>query len=150
MRTAGGDQSELDLGLVPPAPVIPDGVWQLMLPWSSPPLNLNDRSDRFTKARKVREVRDAAAYLAREAGIPTLPRIRVQLHYVPRDRRKRDNENLVATQKPAIDGLRDALVVADDHDELVVRRMPKIHPPRRGGRGQLVLVVEALEATSCR
>jgi len=136
-------QGEFDLGLRRP---VPDGVWQLQLPWSKPPLNLNDRLNPIVKAKIVAEVRSTVGWLIRQAGIGPQPRVRVQLHYVPRDRRTRDSDNLWATAKPCIDALKDTGVVPDDHDGYVVRRMPRIHPPKPGGRGQLVFVIEALEA----
>lgn len=79
----------------------------LPMPGTSPPLSLNDRGrNPHAKARKVRTVREAVAWRAIEARIPVdVPRIIVELFYVPRDRRTRDADNLVATLKPCIDAL---------------------------------------------
>lgn len=88
--------------------------WSLRLPYSTPPLSLNDRRHWAAKARITREVRHATAVHAREQRIPRLEHARVQLLYIPRDKRRRDADNLVATLKPCLDGLRDAGVLEDD------------------------------------
>lgn len=115
------------------------------LPWSKPPLNMNDRRNRWEHARVVKSVRAAGAWLSRGAGLGSYERVRIQLHYRPATRRGRDNENLVATQKPLIDGLRDASVIRDDTDEFVERVMPEIHAPIKGEPGRMWLVVEILD-----
>ena len=52
--------------------------------------------------------------------------------YRPRDKRRRDPSNLIATQKPILDGLVDAGLVPDDTPEYVNELMPKIVPPVKG------------------
>ena len=117
--------------------------YELVLPWRTPPLSLNDRHSWPVRARKVAEVRQTTGWLARAARIGVHERIRVQLLYVPAVHRTRDSDNLVATMKPAVDGLVDAGVVADDNDQHVVRGWPEIRAvdPSRAG---LVLLVEPL------
>lgn len=118
--------------------------WTLQLPHSKPPLSMNDRGDHRTRGRKIAKVRAEAKWLATNAGLPTLQRARLALHYVPRDNRRRDAVNLCATLKACVDGLVDAGVLADDDDTRAVTPMPRIHHARPGKPGQLVLVVEAL------
>jgi len=118
------------------------------LPWKKPPLSMNDKGMHWAvKARKIREVRDTATWLARQARIAACGRIRVQLHYRPATKRRADPANLIATQKPLLDGLVDAGVVADDNPEFVDELMPIIHPPVKGEPGSMWLVIEVLDET---
>lgn len=113
--------------------------WRLTLPLTAP-LSLNSRQHHMVKAREVAQVRRDVAVLARAAKIPALPRITVELHYAPRDNRRRDALNLVATLKPCEDGLVDAGVVPDDTADFVIPTIPVIDPPT-GSRGLLYLIV---------
>lgn len=102
-------------------------TWTIRLPYTNPPLSLNDRMHWATKARLTKEIR---AYV-REAcwyKVPTLERAEVVLHWVPRDKRRRDSDNPFPTLKAAIDGIRDATVLPDDSSEYVTSRCV-IEPP---------------------
>jgi crossover junction endodeoxyribonuclease RusA len=118
------------------------------LPWDKPPLSQNDSGRHWAKkARIIREVRTTAAWLAKQARIPACSRVRVELHYQPKVRRTRDNENLAPTSKACIDGaLVDAGVVPDDCDEFVERYGPVIHPVVDGEPGRLWLVIKPLDS----
>ena len=80
------------------------------LPWTSPPLSMNDRGASrgaaFAKAAMIRDIRE---YIVKQARTHCLPRlidhVEVQLNYRPRDNRRRDTDNLVATLKPICDAL---------------------------------------------
>ena len=129
----------------PPAPA-PARSWTIELPLARP-LSLNGRQHWRAKARDVRSVRAAAAALARAARVPPLERAAVELHYIPRDRRRRDALNLVATLKPVEDGIVDAGVVPDDTAQYVEPTMPVLDPPARASRyGRLYVVVRELVA----
>jgi len=105
--------------------------WVVRLPWDKPPASANDRDHWRVKARKVRAIRDTAAALV----LLTHPdvascRIAVGLTYVPRDKRRRDPDNLVVPLfKALVDGIVDAGIVPDDTPEYVIRSMPQILPP---------------------
>lgn len=131
-------------------------TYVLPLPYSAPPLSLNDRGRSrkaaFAKARKVRELRNATVLVGRLVQMRPAPHLHVVLHYVPRDSRIRDRDNLVATLKPCIDALtaRGAdrgwaclSLVPDDDPGHVSWAPPVIHPPDDGGP-RLWLVVTAL------
>ena len=121
--------------------------WVLPLGFERPPLHLNQRQGRTrgairAKARLVREVRTNVYLRGRQVGVRPAPHLYVELHYVPRDRRGRDADNLVPTLKPAIDALTakgqdrgwPALgIVPDDTPEHVTWRPPIIHPPDEHG-----------------
>jgi crossover junction endodeoxyribonuclease RusA len=121
-------------------------AYELDLPWTAPPLSLNHKHRWYTHAKKVREVRDAAHVLAKQARIGPCPRVRVALHYRPRDRRTRDEENSIPTLKALCDGLVDAGIVPDDAPTFMVKDMPVLHEPASasGLKPRLWLVVEPL------
>ena len=103
-------------------------TWEIVLPLTKP-LNLNHREHWAVKAKKVKQVREWTALLARHAKVPPLRKITVELHYCPRDKRRRDPLNLVALLKPIEDGLVDAKVIPDDNPLYLEPMMPKIDEP---------------------
>lgn len=123
------------------------------LPWTSPPLSLNDRGNSrgamFVKAKKVREIREQTLFLARAARLPRgVEHVTVQLHYRPRDNRRRDTDNLVATLKPICDGLAGGKpttpgygMVPDDVPAFMAKPEPIIHAAERGKTGALWLEI---------
>lgn len=126
--------------------------WEIDVPMCMPnrkkpaPLTLNARLHWRVKADLTHEIRNVVAWRAKAAHIPALEHVTVQLHYAPGDNRSsRDVDNLVATSKPACDGIVAAGVVPSDAPKWVTQLMPVIHGgtlspgwPRR-----LWLVVEA-------
>lgn len=105
-------------------------VWRVRLPYVVPPLSLNQRSSWQARARKTADVRTAVGWTIRAARIPRLDgRPTVLLTYVPRDRRRRDRDNLVATLKPCVDALVDMGVLVDDDPTHVDTLMPTIGDP---------------------
>jgi len=107
---------------------------------NKPPLTANQRLHWREKAKRVAMVRSDIHVRARYAKIGEASRLTVQLHYAPGDNRRRDAPNLVATSKPAIDGLVDAGCVPDDTDAYVTELMPVIHPGP--GKRRLWLTVD--------
>lgn len=105
--------------------------WTLELP-DAPYITPNQRGHWTARARLNRGWRHAAHMLARSEGIPPLPRIHVALTMQPKDRRRRDPDNLVpGVLKPCIDGLVDAGIVPDDGQRWVDWSRPRIVPPDR-------------------
>jgi crossover junction endodeoxyribonuclease RusA len=97
------------------------------------PLNANQvtysRGGAIARNERVREFRKIVTARCREARIPAgQTHVHVTLHYVPKERRRRDADNLVPTLKPCIDGLRDARVIPDDTPDHVTWEPPVIHP----------------------
>jgi crossover junction endodeoxyribonuclease RusA len=120
--------------------------YRIDLPWSRPPLSLNDKGMHWAvKARKIREVREAGALLVRAAHIGHCGRVQVRMHYQPAANRRADPANLLGTQKPLLDGLVDAGVIEDDSPKFVDELMPKIHPAVKGEPGRTWLVVTVLD-----
>lgn len=87
--------------------------WTVRLPYQRPPLSLNDRMHWAAKARLTKEIRSYVREFC-TYRVPTLERAHITLHWVPRDRRRRDTDNPFPTLKAAIDGVKDAGIVPDD------------------------------------
>jgi crossover junction endodeoxyribonuclease RusA len=127
------------------------------LPWTAPPLSLNDRGytrgAAMAKAAKTREIRETMVALAVHAQLPqNVPHVTVQLHYQPRDSRRRDTDNLVATLKPLADALTPSRVrkgrtvpgygmVPDDIPAFMAKPEPIIHDPVKGEGGRMWLEI---------
>jgi crossover junction endodeoxyribonuclease RusA len=117
------------------------------LPWSKPPLSLNDRSHWRAKAARTAQVRADMAVLVRQARIERgAEHVVVELHYRPRDNRRRDTDNLVATLKPICDELAGGTtkhpgfgLVPDDTPAWMSKPEPTIHPAIKGEPGELWL-----------
>lgn len=126
-------------------PPAPRRTWRIQLPWTRPPHSMNDREHWRKKARRVKASRETAAWLLRSAHIPPLGHVRIELHYAPRDARRRDEDNYVATLKVCADALQDAGIVPDDTPTWVTKVMPVIHPPTGTGAGACWLVITESE-----
>ncbi|PRQ10612.1 hypothetical protein C1Y63_10480 [Corynebacterium sp. 13CS0277] len=117
-------------------------VYRLPLPWMRPPLTLNQRLHWAKKAQLTKGVRGNAYWRAAHHQLPKgVGYARVQLHYRPRDRRRRDTDNLVPTLKALADGLVDYGLVADDTPEFMDKPQPIIEPPAPKQPGCMWLVV---------
>ena len=122
----------------------------MLLPYSKPPLSLNDRGHYMARARKVAQVRRDVYLIARSHNLPTgLDHVTVQLHYPPAHNRRRDPINLSATHKALVDGLAAGTkkhpgygLVPDDDPRYVTDLMPVIHPSAQGKPAQMWLVLE--------
>ncbi|MEU0515599.1 hypothetical protein [Amycolatopsis sp. NPDC006125] len=102
------------------------------------PLTLNQHHNPFAKAKLVEQIREGTGWAALAAmkrhRVGRQDHITVQLHYRPGDRRRRDTDNLIASQKPAVDGLVDARLIPDDNPSHLTWFPPEIHTdpgPRR-------------------
>jgi len=120
--------------------------WTVTLPYLRPPLSLNDRyqtpAGRAVHSATVRRIRADVALLIRNAKIPPQESVHVRLHYRPKDNRRRDADNLIATQKPCVDALVDAGVVPDDCAPYVDWSRPVIHEAEKSHGAVLWLVIE--------
>lgn len=112
--------------------------WTIRLPYTKPPLSLNDSDVGWrAKAAKIARLRRDVMVLAAAHRLPRgLSRVRVQLVYVPRDARRRDTDNLVATLKPICDSIAAGTrrnpgwgMVPDDTPEFMVKPEPVIAAP---------------------
>lgn len=128
-------------------------TWEIRLPWTKPPLSMNDRPKNWAAhAKKIAAVREDA-YWAVIESLPAivhddlehgrgLGRIDVTLTYVPRTRARRDRINLCATQKPVVDALVDCGLIVDDTPEYLTDRLPVIAAP--DGDPRLLLTIREI------
>jgi Holliday junction resolvase RusA-like endonuclease len=91
----------------------------LTLPWPDRALHPNARVHYRTLARARKLAREEAFWLSRRAGltsesVPAQGRLHLFLDFYPPDRRRRDDDGLLASMKAARDGVADALGI-DDH-----------------------------------
>lgn len=96
------------------------------------PLTLNNApANPHAKAELVGQIREVLGWSAKSAMLThhlgRQDHITVQLHYRPGDGRRRDTDNLIASQKPAVDGLVDAGLIADDNPTHLTWWAPEIH-----------------------
>lgn len=90
---------------------------ELVFPWPARALSPNARGH-WTRLHKAsKQARRDAYLLTRQAGAHLLNwgtgRLELELVFVPPDRRRRDDDNLVAAFKPYRDGLAQALGIDD-------------------------------------
>lgn len=116
-------------------------TFTIPLIFTKPPLNMNQRLHWARKAKLTKAIRTEAFIRCRAARIPRAKHLTVQLHYQPRDNRRRDPSNLMPTQKALVDGIVDAGVVPDDTPQYVTETIPTIHPAIKGEPGRMWLTV---------
>jgi len=118
-------------------------TWTIRLPWTAPPASANDRDHWRVKAKKVAAIREVgrdAAFAAVGIETSTATRFAIGLTYVPRDRRRRDPDNLVVPLlKALIDGVVDSGLVPDDTPQYVEREFPVIAEPDGDPRLELII-----------
>lgn len=118
-------------------------IARIDLPYTKPPLSMNDRQHWAVKARITAGVRTSTARLAKAASVPTgLAHVTVTLCYRPKANRKRDADNLVPVLKACCDGLVDHGLTVDDTPDLMTKAMPVIHPAVKGQPASLWLEIE--------
>jgi crossover junction endodeoxyribonuclease RusA len=129
---------------------VTDNIIELDIPLAHglPYLSANYRLHWSARAERVRIVREAVAWRAREHKLTPQSYLIVQLHYIAPDRRKRDPSNLMPNQKAGVDGLVQAGVVPDDTPEYVGELMPVIHEPAGSGpRMWLAVAIRVLRSS---
>ncbi|QMV86481.1 hypothetical protein HW450_06615 [Corynebacterium hindlerae] len=104
----------------------------------------------FAKAAKNRDIFNTVLLLAKAARLPkNLEKVAVQLHYLPKDNRRRDTDNLTASAKPMYDALSAAgtgkqagygLVPDDDHLHMA-KPEPVIHHHHKGQQPRMWLEI---------
>lgn len=112
------------------------------------------RGAAMAKAAKTREVRDTIMLLAAAAKLPKgVEHVTVQLHYQPRDSRRRDTDNLIATLKPCCDAIAAGTakhpgygMVPDDIPRWMSKPEPIIHPAVKGEGGRMWLDIKYIPA----
>lgn len=119
----------------------------ILLSWPAKPLWQNRRFHWAQKAKAVAQARKDAFRTALEAGIGLMPTGEGWTHHLsfdfsPPDRRKRDLQNMPATQKAAIDGIADALNVDDATFKI---KWPEEFGTVSDNGGSVLVVVRAIQ-----
>ena len=107
------------------------------LPWPPAILSPNARVHWSKRARAVKGYRNTCWGLANVAklGVTWQGDIHLWLDYFPPNRARRDQDNLIAASKAALDGLADALKV----DDVRFRLHPYLHHDQVRAGGSLVV-----------
>ena len=104
---------------------------KIALPWPPKELSPNSRghwAKKAKEAKKYREVARIAVLEIREVALIDVLEnwirangagITLEITFYPPDRRRRDLDNLIASMKPALDGIADALGVDDSRFKLI-------------------------------
>ncbi|WP_312905408.1 RusA family crossover junction endodeoxyribonuclease [Stutzerimonas nitrititolerans] len=92
------------------------GSGVIILPWPPKELSPNARVHWAKKSKAAKQYRAECFLLTKKAGIaaPLADEILFALEFVPPDRRKRDDDNLLASCKALRDGVADALGIDDN------------------------------------
>jgi len=93
-------------------------IHELVLPWPSRDLHPNARVHWARKAKATKSARQDAHFAALHCGwmdlrFPEEVRLHLWIDFYPPDRRRRDDDGLLASMKAARDGIADALNVDD-------------------------------------
>ena len=112
------------------------------LPWPPKELNPNARAHWAQKSKAAKIYRTACMVITRLSGaVAPEGEVHLSITFCPPDRRKRDDDNCLASFKAGRDGVADALGI-DDHRFVTTLRMGE---PVKGG---MVLVRIEGEATA--
>ena len=113
-------------------------------PWPHRELSPNARVDRWTKAKRVKAYRTGVAWEAKAAGVKKLdaPAAHIRITFCPPDARRRDLDNMLASIKPALDGLSDVLGMDDSRWSLAIQRGPIV----ASGRVRITISTAQAEA----
>lgn len=118
----------------------------LWLPWPDPRLSPNRRLCWQRRSKLARQAREAGQIAARHqvggdfAGFPP-GKLSLWLTFYPPDKRKRDDDNLIASFKPYRDGIADALGINDAR----FVAMPFVHTQTRKGGAVRVCITDMPE-----
>lgn len=91
---------------------------RITLPWPDRALHPNSRVHWAQKAKATKAARHVAFVAARAIGwtnesVPSEGRLSLWIDFYPPDRRRRDDDGLLASMKAARDGIADALGIDD-------------------------------------
>ena len=106
-------------------------------------LNANDTRHWAPKARLVKNWRNLAHLIARQAKAPKgLHRVMIQAYIHKTNNRRYDAHNLMPTLKPIVDGLVDYGLIPDDHNTHLLG--PIIEPGEKRDTPSITLVITPL------
>lgn len=116
--------------------------YTLTFPPGTKLINVNNRENRYARAKTTKALREMARVLAVKQKIPQMEKARVTAAYFPPDRRRRDSSNILfLSAKAALDGLTDAGIWQDDNDKIVVS-LELLAGDHIVPEGQMVITIE--------
>lgn len=114
-------------------PYLPRETWfsvALALPWPPKELSPNARAHWRKKAKAAKSYRTTCHIMTKQARIVAPEgKVHLVLTFCPPDRRRRDDDNCLASMKSGRDGIADALGIDDSRFETTIR----MGEPRPGG-----------------
>lgn len=120
-------------------------TWTIPLdPFTKPPLTLNEKLHWARANARKNDLIENVFWRAKQQKIPTVDKIAVTLHWLPRVERRRDGDNPFPTIKACVDGLVKAGVVVDDDHTRVVHRGVVFHEIGEKCLSNLWLEIEQL------
>lgn len=122
----------------------PEPALVVPLPWTRPPMSLNDRRHWSAHHTERDDVMKTARWSIRAARLGHHDRVETCLHWRPARAGRRDSDNPVATAKVVCDALVLEQVVDDDDPAHMRKLMPELHDPERGKPGAVWLTVLVL------
>jgi crossover junction endodeoxyribonuclease RusA len=102
----------------------------LSLPWPDRVISSNGRANRYKKARKVKEARGYAYWVAKEAKVSPWPSASLEFTYHPPSQRG-DVHNVASGLKAYIDGIAEAMGV--DDRKFTVQYPTRFSESKKGG-----------------
>lgn len=101
----------------------------LELPWPPKELSPNARVHWAVKSKKAKAYRSACYLLAKQAGlVAPAGDLLLSLEFLPPDRRRRDDDNLLAAFKAGRDGLAEAMGIDDSRFATQIRLSDETRP----------------------
>ena len=99
----------------------------VFLPWPSHSLHPNARVHFMQKAKSTKKARSDAIILAKQAGFERMgsSALSVTAVFYPPDDRRRDQDGMLSSIKPYLDGISDVVGIDDSRWTITIRREPK-------------------------
>lgn len=110
---------------------------QVLLPWPPKVLSPNARAHWAARSKAAKSYRMQCFLFAKQAGlVAPAGRVLLSLEFLPPNKRRRDDDNLLAAFKAGRDGLADAMGVDDSLFVSQVQVSEVVHP---GGAVRVML-----------
>lgn len=105
------------------------GCNQVLLPWPPKVLSPNARTHWATRSRAAKNYRAQCHWIAKRDGLMApAGRLLLVIEFMPPNRARRDDDNLIAAFKSGRDGLADALRVDDSLFVTQCMLSDEVHP----------------------
>lgn len=117
-------------------------TYELVLPYTRPPLNQNQRLHWAVKAKLTKDIKLTTYIIAQSMRLPQgVEFATIELVYYPPDKRRRDEDNLSPTLKACADGIVQYGLVLDDNSQHI-KSWCTIGPVVKGGKVALNITID--------